>query len=149
MKMKSRMMKAVVSTNSSSFCCSPGSICEAERILVADHDAEHEYRHEAARLQIVGGEIGADHRDQRHHRGVFGEEVPALMRDQERGQIAEHRAGDDADGGLLEQIEQRRRQREFAGAHGHPQHAESDDGADGVVERRTRSSQSAPPGRES
>ena len=41
---------------------------EAERFLVAEHDAEHKDRHEAAGLQAVGGEIGADHRDQRHDR---------------------------------------------------------------------------------
>ena len=38
-------------------------------------------------------------------------------------------------GGLLEQIDQRRRQRELAGAHRHRQHAEGDDRPDGVVER--------------
>ena len=101
------MMNAVVSTYSSSFCASPASIVKPKRFLVAEHDAEHEHRHEAAGLQAVGGEIGADHRDQRHHRRVFGEERPAFMRDQQRGEIAEHDAGDDADDGLLEQIEQR------------------------------------------
>ena len=106
MKMNRRRMNAVVSTNSSSFCASPGFHLEAEGFLVAEHDAEHEHRHEAAGLQAVGGEIGADHGDQRHDRGVFGEKCHLLMRDQERREIAEHGAGDNADDGLLDEIEQ-------------------------------------------
>jgi hypothetical protein len=63
--------------------------------------------HEAARLQPVGGEIGADHRHQGHHRRVFHEERPALVRDEQGREIAEHGARDDADERLLDQIEQR------------------------------------------
>ncbi len=90
-------MNAVVSTYSSSFAGLAFFHLEAEGFLVAEHDAEHEHRHEAGGMQAVGGEIGADDGDQRHHRRVFGEEVHFLMGDDERGEIAEHDAGDDAD----------------------------------------------------
>ena len=79
---------------------------EPERLLVSEHDAEHENRHEAAGLQTVGREIGADHGDQRYHRRIFGEEGPFLMADEKRRQISQHNPGDDADHGLLQQIEQ-------------------------------------------
>ena len=61
---------------------------EAERLLVAEHDAEHEHRHEAGGVQAARAEIGADHGDQRHHRRIFGEERPSLMRDQRARQTA-------------------------------------------------------------
>ena len=102
---------------------------EAERFLVAKHDAEHEHRHEAAGLQATRCEIGANDRDQRDHRRIFGEEGPALMRDQKRGQIAEHDAGDDADDGLFHEIEQRRGKRKLTASRRHRQHAEGEDRA--------------------
>ena len=58
-------------------------------------------------MQPVCGEIGADDRDQRHHRRVFGEKIQFLMCDQECGEIAEHDTGDDADDGLLGEVQQR------------------------------------------
>ena len=57
------------------------------------------------------------------------------MRDQQGGEVAEPDAGDNADEGLLEQIEHRVCQREFAASHRHRQHGEGDDRAHGVVER--------------
>ena len=99
--MNRRMMNAVVSTYSVELLRLAFLHPEAEALLVAEHDAEHEHRHEAGGVQAVGGEIGADHRDQRHHRCIFGEEADFLVRDQKCGEIAEHDAGDDADHGLL------------------------------------------------
>ena len=56
------------------------------------------------------------------------------MRDQQGGEIAEGRAGGDADQGLLEQVEQGSREREFAAPGRHCKHAEGDDRAHGIVE---------------
>ena len=100
-------MNAVVATYSSSFLRLARFHLEAERFLVSEHDAEDKDRHEPAGLQAVGGEIGADDGHQRHHRRIFREERPSFMRDEQRGQISERDAGDDADDRLLEQIEQR------------------------------------------
>ena len=103
--MNRRMMNAVVITYSSSFCASPASILKPNDLLVSEHHAEDENRHEPAGLQTVGGEIGADDGHQRHYRRIFRQECPSFMRDEQRGQISEHGAGDNADDRLLEQVE--------------------------------------------
>ena len=79
--MNSRMMNAVVKTYSLSLCCSRPHF-ETKRIFISDHNAEHEHRHEAAGLQPVGSEIGADYGHKSNHRRVFGKKGPALVSDQ-------------------------------------------------------------------
>ncbi len=89
--MNRRMMKAVVSTNSASFCASPASILKPKLSLLPSTTPNTNTAMKPLACRPLGGEIGADHRDQRDHRRVFGQERPALMGDQQRGQIAERR----------------------------------------------------------
>ena len=63
------------------FLCLSLRHLEPERILVSNHDAEHKNGHEAARLQAVGREIGADHHHERHDRRIFRKEGQTFVRD--------------------------------------------------------------------
>ena len=121
--MNRRMMKEVVSTNSSSFCASPGSIRKPKLSLLPSTTPNTNTAMKPRGVQAARGEIGADHRDQRHYRRIFGEERPFLMRDQKRGEIAEGEPGGDADRGLLDERKQGMRQRELACAGRDREHA--------------------------
>src|SRR5262249_1062172 len=89
------------------FLCLARSHFYPERALVSEHDAKDENRSEPARLQPIGREIGADDGHDRHYRRIFFKECPPFVRDEQRGQVSEGSAGDDAHDQLLEQIEQR------------------------------------------
>ena len=129
-------MNAVVMTKVVEFLCLSLRHLEPERILVSNHDAEHKNGHEAARLQAVGREICADHRHERHDRRIFRKKGPTFVGNEKCGQITKRGADNDPDHRLLEQIEQRRRNRKLAGAHGHRQHRKRNYRASGIIECR-------------
>ena len=79
------------------FAASPGSILKPNESLLPSMMPNTNTAMKPRGLHAVGGEIGADHGGKRHDRRVFREERPALVRDQQRGEIAEDGAGDDAD----------------------------------------------------
>jgi hypothetical protein len=108
---------------------------EAERLHIAEHDAEHEHRHETAGMHAIRPHIGADHRHQGDHRRIFGEKAEFFMRDEKSRHVTQCSANQDTQQRFLEQVGERIARRKFARAHRHTQHGKGEDGAHRVVER--------------
>ncbi len=109
---------------------------ESEHVLVAEQDAENEYRHEAAGVKAVRAEVGAENGHQRDDRRMLLEESEFLVRDQQGGEITRHCADQDADGCLPEKGHQRVSEGKFAVTHGHAENGKCGDRPHRIVEGR-------------